>query len=97
MEHRLMETRWIVLGTDGRHVTMGRHTDPTEVELAEAERGLASQGLSGWLAVMKGAYFARLTPSLMMVRPLANPASPFENAAAAFIERRAASLAEFAD
>ena len=92
-----METRWIVLAADGRHVTMGRHTDPSQLEIEEAERGLASQGLSGWLAVMKGAYFSRQTPSLMMVRPLANPVIPFDDAAAAFIERRTVSLAEVAD
>ena len=96
MERAALETRWIVLGTDGRHVTMGRHTDPTPEEVEAAERGLAAQGLAGWLAVMKGGYYVRRKPSLMMVRPLANPARPFEEAAAEFEAKRKATLASVA-
>lgn len=88
-----LETRWIILGTDGRHVTLGRHSDPTPEEVGEAERGLSAQGLAGWLAVMKGGYYGRRKPLLMMVRPLANPARPFEEAAAEFEAKRRATLA----
>lgn len=87
------DIRWIVLGTDGRHVTVGRHSDPTPEEVEKAEHGLAAQGLAGWLAVMRGDYFARRRPSLMMVRPLANPARPFTEAAADFETKRKAALA----
>lgn len=83
------ERRWIVLGTDGRHVTLGRHSDPSGEEVATAERALAAQGASGWLAVMEGDYWARMgKPSIMMVRPLAGPAIAFNAAAAAFEEAR---------
>jgi hypothetical protein len=92
MERVALETRWIVLGTDGRHVTLGRHSDPSPEEISEAERGLAAQGLSGWLALMKGGYYVRLEPSLMMVRPLANPTRQFEEAAADFETKRKATL-----
>ena len=85
-----------MLGTDGRHVTMGRHTDPSPEEVEQAERGLAAQGLSGWLAVMKGGYYVRRKPALMMVRPLANPPRPFEEDAAAFEAKRKATLASVA-
>jgi hypothetical protein len=61
------ERRWIVLTEDGRHITLGRYTDPSPEEIATAEAGLAEQGLSGWLAVMKGNYYERVQPSLMMV------------------------------
>jgi hypothetical protein len=88
MEEGALETRWIVLGTDGRHVTMGRHSDPSPEEIDAAEQGLAVQGLSGWLALMKGAYFVEREPSLMMVRPLANPMRPFDEAAAQFEVKR---------
>ncbi|MBP0496010.1 hypothetical protein [Roseomonas indoligenes] len=82
---RNRERRWIVLGTDGRHVTLGRQSDPTEEEVLAAERSLAAGGLSGWLAVMEGDYYARRDkPAVMMVRSLAAPASTFEDAAAAF-------------
>jgi glucokinase len=52
------ETRWMVLGTDGRHVSLGR-TEPNEAEIATASDALAAQGLSGWLARMQGDYYSR--------------------------------------
>jgi hypothetical protein len=52
------ETRWIVLGTDGRHVSLGR-TAPSEAEVIASSDALAAQGLSGWLARMQGDYFSR--------------------------------------
>jgi len=52
------ETRWIVLGTDGRHVSLGR-TEPSEAEITAASDALAAQGLSGWLAHMQGDYYSR--------------------------------------
>jgi hypothetical protein len=51
-------TRWMVLGTDGRHVSLGR-TEPSEAEIASASGALAAQGLSGWLARMQGDYYSR--------------------------------------
>ena len=56
--HAETETRWIVLGTDGRHVSLGR-TKPTEMEVLAASNTLAAQGLSGWLARMRGEYYSR--------------------------------------
>jgi hypothetical protein len=56
--HAETETRWIVLGTDGRHVSLGR-TEPSEAEIATASDALATQGLSGWLARMRGEYYSR--------------------------------------
>ncbi len=83
------ERRWIVLGTDGRYVILGRHSDPTDEEVLAAERFLLSKGLSGWLAVMEGDYFAqRGQPGLLMVRTLAEPTSAFADAAAAFEAER---------
>ena len=52
------ETRWMVLGTDGRHVSLGR-TEPSEAEIASASDALAAQGLSGWLARLQGDYYSR--------------------------------------
>ncbi len=92
MEQAALEMRWVVLGTDGRHVTMGRHSDPSPEELAQAEAGLAAQGLAGWLAVMKGGYYTRQEPSLMMVRPLCDPKQPFAEAVDAFQAARKATL-----
>jgi hypothetical protein len=86
------ERRWIVLGEDGRHVTLGRHSDPSADELAQAEAGLAAQGLAGWLAVMEGSYYLKRKPSLLMVRPLCNPQRSFADAADAFQAARKAKL-----
>ncbi len=52
------ETRWIVLGTDGRHVSLGR-AEPSTTETATASDALAAQGFSGWLARMQGDYYSR--------------------------------------
>ena len=60
------ETRWIVLGTDGRHVSLGR-TEPSEAEIVTASDALAAQGLSGWLARMQGDYYSR---GKVMLEPL---------------------------
>jgi hypothetical protein len=86
------ERRWIVLGEDGRHVTLGRHSDPSEAEIAAAEQALAAQSLHGWLAIAEGDYYARRgRVSLLMVRPLGAPQVAFDSAAAAFeaLRRRA--------
>jgi DNA-binding transcriptional MocR family regulator len=52
------ENRWMVLGADGQHVSLGR-TEPSEAEIATASDALAAQGLSGWLARMQGEYYSR--------------------------------------
>jgi hypothetical protein len=57
------ETRWMVLGTDGRHVSLGR-TEPSEAEIATASDALAAQGLPGWLAHMQGEYYSRKNVTL---------------------------------
>ena len=52
------ETRWMVLGTDGRHASLGR-SEPSDAEVASASDAVAAQGLSGWLASMQGDYYSR--------------------------------------
>ncbi len=74
---------------------MGSNSDPSPEELAQAEAGLAAQGLAGWLAVMKGGYYTRRKPSLMMVRPLCDPKVPFAEAVEAFQATRKAALEGF--
>lgn len=87
------ERRWIVLGMDGRHVTLGRYSDPAEEEIEAAERALVAQGQAGWLAVLEGNYWHRRAKmSVMAVRPLADPTSSFEEAVTAFEASRARAL-----
>jgi hypothetical protein len=82
--HAETETRWMVLGTDGRHVSLGR-TEPSEVEIATVSDALAAQGLSGWLARMHGEYYSR---GKVMLEPLqrigADHEADWELALAAF-------------
>ena len=80
----LGDRRWVVLGTDGRYVTLGRATDPTESEIRRVEEALRAQGSSGWLAIMSGSAYAKRTPDLMVVRPLAEPEATFDEAVTAF-------------
>ena len=57
------EIRWMVLGTDGRHVSLGR-TEPSEAEVKTTSDALAAQGLSGWLARLWGEYYSRKNVTL---------------------------------
>lgn len=77
------ERRWIILGTDGRYVTLGRASDPSDEEVRSAEKALQAQGLAGWLAVMEGNPYVGPIPRLLEVRPIAGPTVPFADAASA--------------
>ncbi|MCK8786580.1 hypothetical protein M0638_19580 [Roseomonas sp. NAR14] len=71
-----------MLATDGRYVTLGRDSDPSEEEVRHAEDALRAQGLAGWLAVMEGNPYIGAIPKLMQVKPLAEPTVAFEDASA---------------
>ena len=78
------ETRWIVLGEDGRHVSLGR-AEPSEAEIASASDALAAQGLSGWLARMQGEYYRRSKLTLEPLRTLGStPEADWQTALTAF-------------
>lgn len=82
------ERRWIILAEDGRHVTVGRHTDPTDEELARSAHSLRTSGVGGWLAVTEGQYFSRGNLSVMMVRELVPARATWDAALDAFQARR---------
>jgi hypothetical protein len=84
-EDRSAERRWIVLAEDGRFVTLGRASDPTEQEILDAEASLIRQGMAGWLAVVQGNLYVGATPRLMEVRPLGQPSSSWDAAAKACV------------
>jgi hypothetical protein len=86
-----METRTIVLGDDGRHVTMGRHSFPRESEIAHAAELLTAQGIGGWLAtesITGNRYSTRGQVALAELRTLGQPRASFAEAADAFEARR---------
>ena len=72
--HAETVTRWIVLGTDGRHVSLGR-TEPSEAEVKTTSDALAAQGLSGWLARIQGEYYSR---GKVMLEPLQRIGAPHD-------------------
>ena len=89
VESRKRQKTWIVVGRDGRHVLLGRNSDPSEAEIVQAEQALVVQGLAGYLAVAEGDYYDPSLPyALLEVRPLATPAFTFEEAASALRLRR---------
>jgi hypothetical protein len=86
--HAETETRWMVLGADGRHVSLGR-TEPSEVEIATASDALATQGLSGWLARMQGEYYSRARVTLEPLRAIGvAPEANWQAALSAFLAAR---------
>ena len=85
------ETRWMVLGADGRHVSLGR-SEPSEAEVMAASDTLAAQGLSGWLARMQGEYYSRGKVMLESIKRIgADHEADWQAALAAFhaMRRRA--------
>ena len=78
------ESRWMVLGSDGRHVSLGR-TASSEAEIATASHALAAQGLSGWLVRMQGDYYSRARVKLEPLRAIGvAPEANWQAALAAF-------------
>jgi hypothetical protein len=76
---------FIVLGSDGRHVLLGRHAAPDAAEVAQIAALLAAQGKGGWVARMVGDYWHRShCVRLEMVREASPSSTPFDQAAEAF-------------
>ena len=88
------ESRWMVLGSDGRHVSLGR-TEPSETEIATANDALAAQRLSGWLACMQGDYYSRGKVTLAPLKRIgADHEADWQAALAAFQRLRGLALAQ---
>ena len=74
------DPRVIIITENGEWGVAGRHTDPSEAEIAEYEANLVRQGASGWLAIASGSFYSRGFPEIVMSRTLGSPAIPFEAA-----------------
>jgi hypothetical protein len=70
MTERTREKRWLAITQTGEHVTLGRHTDPTEIELADISRQLDGLGTAAWLVVSEGGYHGSGPVALLQVRRL---------------------------
>ena len=83
-----VQQRWIVLGTDGRHISLG-HSEPSEAHVKAASDALAAQGLSGWLARMQGKYYSRRKVTLEPLQRIGAAQEPdWQAALAAFLAAR---------
>ena len=83
------QRRWIVLGQDGRHVTLGRAVSPTAKEIAAASDALSQQGLAGWIATLDGDYWGRGRVTLAPVQTIgAGTTLDWAAAVAAFEQAR---------
>jgi hypothetical protein len=93
------EKRWIILTPDGGHVSIGRHTDPTDDEIEIVAGKLQQAGTGGWLAVMEGAYYGRRKVTLLMVREIVPTGGSWAAAVAAFegARQRATAPAKIGD
>jgi hypothetical protein len=81
--------RWIVLGQDGRHVTMGRVAPPSAEEIAAARDALHRQGLAGWIATLDGDYWDRGRVTLEPLQTIGAAATlDWPAAVSAFLEAR---------
>ena len=74
------ERRWLIIAGDGRHVTVGRHTDPSPAEIERAETQLDAMATDGWLVVSEGIYHSDEPITLLMVRRVAGEAGTWEEA-----------------
>lgn len=86
------EKRWAVIAPDGRHVWLGRASDPSKDEILRAEAGLRAQGRDGLLVVVAGDYWRAGIP--LEVRRLAEPSTSFAEAVTAFQAARKRRLRE---
>lgn len=87
----MKERRWAIIASDGRHVWLGRHTDPSSQELERAAEDLARARVPGWLAVTEGVFYSDDDLVVMMVRPLWGEGD-WDSASAAFLRKREAAL-----
>jgi len=78
------ERRWIILADDGRHVTVGRHSDPCEDDIIRAGEALRAAGHGGWLAILEGVYYGDGPVTIMQVREIASPTTAWGAAVESF-------------
>lgn len=86
------ERRWVVISEDGRHATLGRHTDPSEAEIKAAEAALIASGTGGWLVVTEGVYYSLDAMTVLQVRTLGTSAITWEDASSRFMSLRKAAI-----
>lgn len=88
------ERRWAVISEDGRHTWLGRHSDPTDAELADITGQLQAKNIVSWLAITEGVYWQpNHEMRVLLVRPLSGQGD-WEKAKNTFLMKRATYLGE---
>lgn len=82
----------MLLDETGGHGWLGRHSDPTDDELAAMAGDLARRGLGAWLCVTQGQYWSEGPFTVFEVRRLADGGG-FAEALERFLARRREAVA----
>ena len=83
-------SRTIILAEDGRHVTIGRDSQPSEDEIKRSATALRAANIGAWLATMTGEYYGKGKVGLQMHREISTPKRRYDEAEAAFHTAREA-------
>jgi hypothetical protein len=85
----------MALGQDGRHVWLGRHSDPEQHELDDISAKLDAQGMTAWLAVMRGNFWSAANArEILVVRRLTQQDGDPDAAVGMWREARSKTLSE---
>ena len=88
------ERRWLIVTADGRHVTFGRDTDPTEDEIRILGRQVDELDRAAWLVIQAGDYHdPEVDLELMAVRRVGCSEGSWEEARTAFLAIRERGIA----
>lgn len=82
----------MLLTESGRHSWAGRASDPSPEEITRFEQDLHTKSLSGWLCILEGDYWSGGDITLLEVKPLNDPTTPFPEAKASFLRLRATAI-----
>ncbi len=89
MTTRCLDTRTILIGEDGRHVSLSRYGAPDDAEVAVIATKLAATGQGGWIASMAGEYYSKRGKlRVEAIREVAKPATSFDVALSRFLATR---------
>ena len=81
------DPRWVLLVETGECSSLSRYREPDDEDIAASEKALLQAARAGWVAVMSHSAYESTVPELLMVRPLCNPKTSFEDAVQAFQRR----------
>jgi len=76
--HKTEIRDWLILAEDGRHVLLGRNSDPTEQEISLAANALAVQNIGGWLVIGFGNYYQKTPYNLEKIREISACKVPWD-------------------